>query len=216
MNNLKKAYELGWIQASKWAEREDLIDDIGSPTYVREADAALADQQPQVEDYKTWYDEAMCASNEAGFAGVSAADTIRELARELAELKQPQAEPLESLLSTATGLLIGYEDGQGVRKPYKPGSAIANFVDECVERLKDWPTTASTQQPQTGAVRDAMRYRKLRGWMSGNVKESWQEVENMGALCAWESWDAMDEYLDSLSECNLGLMEKAPRKQGGA
>ncbi len=42
MNNLKKAYELGWIQASKWAEREDLIDDIGSPAYVREADAALA------------------------------------------------------------------------------------------------------------------------------------------------------------------------------
>ena len=64
MNNLKKAYELGWIQASKWAEREDLIADIGSPTYVREADAALADQQPQ------------------------------------AAIKQPQAEPLESLLST--------------------------------------------------------------------------------------------------------------------
>lgn len=154
MNNLKKAYELGWIQASKWAEREDLIDDIGSPTYVREADAALADQQPQVEDYKTWYDEAMCASNEVGFAGVSAADTIRELARELAELKQPQAEPLESLLSIATGLLIGYEDGQGVRKPYKPGSAIANFVDECVERLKDWPPTAFTQQPRAKAVQD--------------------------------------------------------------
>lgn len=175
MNNLKKAYELGWIQASKWAEREDLIADIGSPAYTKDADDALATQQPQ-------------------------------------------AESLESLLSIATGLLIGYEDsdGQGARKPYKPGSAIANFVDECVERLKDWPTTAFTQQPQTGAVRDAMRYHKLRGWMSGNVKESWQEVENMGALCAWESWDAMGEYLDSLSECNLGLMEKAPRKQGGA
>lgn len=115
MNNLKKAYELGWIQASKWAKREDLIADIGSPTYVREADAALATQQTQ-----------------------------------------PQAEPLESLLSTATGLLIGYEDsdGQGARKPYKPGSAIANFVDECVERLKDWPTTAFTQQPQAKAVQD--------------------------------------------------------------
>ena len=108
MTNLKKAYELGWIQASKWAEREDLVADIGSPAYVLEAEAALA------------------------------------------ELKQPQAESLESLLSIATGLLIGYEDsdGQGARKPYKPGSAIANFVDECVERLKDWPTTASTQQPQ--------------------------------------------------------------------
>lgn len=30
-------------------------------------------------DYKTWYDEAMCASNEAGFSGVSAAHTIRDL-----------------------------------------------------------------------------------------------------------------------------------------
>lgn len=106
MNNLKKAYELGWIQASKWAEREDLIADIGSPAYVQEAEAALA-------------------------------------------TKQPQAEPLESLLSTATGLLIGYGDGHGARKPYKPGSAIANFVDECVERLKDWPTTASTQPQAT-------------------------------------------------------------------
>lgn len=107
MNNLKKAYELGWIQASKRAKREDLIADIGSPAYVLEAEAALATQQPQ-------------------------------------------AESLESLLGIATGLLIGYEDrdGQGARiTPYKPGSAIANFVDECVERLKDWPTTDSTQQP---------------------------------------------------------------------
>lgn len=76
---------------------------------------------------------------------------------------------------------------------------------------------ASSTAAQQGAVPsdvmlDAMRYHKLRGWMSGNVKESWQEVENMGALCAWESWDAMDEYLDSLSECNLGLMEKAPQQ----
>ena len=150
MNNLKKAYELGWIQASKWAEREDLIADSGSPAYVREAEAALATQQTQAEDYKTWYDEAMCASNEAGFAGMSAADTIRELARELAALKQPQAEPLESLLSIATGLLSGYEDRDGheARKPYKPGSVIANFVDECVERLKDWPTPVFTQPSQ--------------------------------------------------------------------
>ena len=160
MNNLKKAYELGWIQASKWAEREDLIDDIGSPAYTKDADAALATQQTQVEDYKTWYDEAMCASNEAGFAGVSAADTIRELARELAALKQSQAEPLESLLSIATGLLIGYEDGHEARKPYKPGSVIANFVDECVERLKDWPTPVFTQPSQADLEAENERLRE--------------------------------------------------------
>lgn len=65
--------------------------------------------------------------------------------------QQPQAESLESLLSTAIGLLMGYEDRDGkgeARNPYKPGSAVANFVAECVERLKDWPMTDSTQQPQ--------------------------------------------------------------------
>ena len=50
-------------------------------------------------------------------------------------------------------------------------------------------THPSYRNPQAEAVpsdvmRDAVRYHKLRGWMSGNVKESWQEVKNMGALCA--------------------------------
>lgn len=37
--------------------------------------------------YKAWYDEAMKASNEAGFVGADAASTIRELERELAAAK---------------------------------------------------------------------------------------------------------------------------------
>lgn len=53
---------------------------------------------------------------------------------------------------------------------------------------------------------DAGRYRKLRGWMSSNVLEGWREVENMGALCAWQDRGAMNEYLDSLPECKVGLM----------
>lgn len=59
--------------------------------------------------------------------------------------------------------------------------------------------------------KDAERYRKLQGWMSSNVPEGWEKVEMMGGLCAWMSWDHMDMYLDSLPECNCGLMEKAER-----
>lgn len=57
-------------------------------------------------------------------------------------------ESLESLLSTAIGLLMGHKDRIG----YKPGSVIAKFVDECVERLKDWPYTTAAQPAQAGQV----------------------------------------------------------------
>ena len=55
--------------------------------------------------------------------------------------------------------------------------------------------------------KDAERYRKLQRWMSSNVKEGWQEVESMGALCAYMSWGDMDRYLDELPDCNVGLCE---------
>ena len=42
--------------------------------------------------------------------------------------------------------------------------------------------------------------------MSGNVPETWKEVENMGAIAAWASWDDMDVYLDALPDCTHGLM----------
>lgn len=45
-------------------------------------------------DYKTWYDEAMCASNEAGFAGVSAAQTIRDLDADNARLTRERDQAL--------------------------------------------------------------------------------------------------------------------------
>jgi hypothetical protein len=35
------------------------------------------------DDYKAWYEEAMVASNEAGFVGLTAAETIRELAAQV-------------------------------------------------------------------------------------------------------------------------------------
>lgn len=47
---------------------------------IARLDAVLAAMAQS--DYRAWYEEAMVASNEAGFAGVSAADTIRFLAAE--------------------------------------------------------------------------------------------------------------------------------------
>ncbi|WP_338924322.1 hypothetical protein V0M98_32435 (plasmid) [Pseudomonas silesiensis] len=53
------------------------------------------------------------------------------------------------------------------------------------------------------------RYRKLQLWMASNVKEGWQEVERMGAVCANMSLEDMDQYLDGLPECSVGLCKKA-------
>jgi hypothetical protein len=61
--------------------------------------------------------------------------------------------------------------------------------------------------------KDAMRYRKLRRWMSSNVQEGWEEVERCGAVAAWMSWDDMDEYLDALPECTFGLMSGPAKNQ---
>jgi hypothetical protein len=40
------AYEKGWINAAKWAQRVDLISDIGSAAYERDKTAALAGKAP--------------------------------------------------------------------------------------------------------------------------------------------------------------------------
>ncbi len=52
---------------------------------------------------------------------------------------------------------------------------------------------------------DAARYRKLRQWMSSNVKEGWQEVENLAAIACYVDWEHFDMSLDALPECNVGL-----------
>ncbi|MNC14781.1 hypothetical protein D3C75_625690 [compost metagenome] len=54
---------------------------------------------------------------------------------------------------------------------------------------------------------DAERYRKLRGWMTAGVQEGWNEVEKLGAIGAYLSWDDFDSQLDSLPVCNVGLCE---------
>ena len=56
--------------------------------------------------------------------------------------------------------------------------------------------------------KDAERYRKLRGWMSSNVKEGWGRVTDLSAVFCYVSWQEGDSYLDNLPECNVGLMQK--------
>ena len=57
-----------------------------------ETAALLRNQEVEIErlkDYAQWYGEAMTASNEAGFSGMSAEQTIREQAAEIERLRQP-------------------------------------------------------------------------------------------------------------------------------
>jgi hypothetical protein len=70
----------------------------------------------------------------------------------------------------------------------------------------------AAQQAQEPVEADAKRYRKLQQWMSSNVKEGWNVVEQLGAVAAWEGHDAMDSYLDALDECNVGLSQPAPKQ----
>lgn len=92
-------------------------------------------------------------------------------------------------------------------------------LEEGISKLL--PGVRYMDQPDGGAptlleqlrrmAEDAARYHKLRGYMSSNVQEGWGEVERMGAVAAWMSWQDADAYLDALPECNVGLMERAPK-----
>ena len=58
----------------------------------------IAEQgEPVQDDYKAWYEEAMAASNEAGYVGFSAAETIRELDKIVST--QPAASVQEPLFA---------------------------------------------------------------------------------------------------------------------
>ena len=49
---------------------------------------AMLNEIEFLKDYKQWYDEAITASNEVGFAGMSAADVIRYQESEVNHLKE--------------------------------------------------------------------------------------------------------------------------------
>jgi len=66
---------------------------------------------------------------------------------------------------------------------------------------------ASLKSENESLRADAERYRKLQRYMGSNVKEGWQEVEMLGGVCAWMSFEDMDACLDSLPVCNVGLCQ---------
>lgn len=75
--------------------------------------------------------------------------------------------------------------------------------------IDEWNNTEFlSDQDLTNDHNDAERYRKLRGWMSSNVKEGWCEVEKLAAIACYLSWDDFDANLDQMTDCNVGLMEK--------
>ena len=77
------------------------------------------------------------------------------------------------------------------------------------ETIKTMPVE---NQPASATQRkDAERYRKLRKWMSTNVKKGWSEVETLGAISVYAQED-FDAYLDGLPECNVGLCETSKEK----
>ena len=99
VRSIALAYKLGRLdtcQPDLWNAAQAVIDRWDTPAWkdvpataeyigrLRQALAAApTPQTTQAADYKAWYDEAMVASNEAGFAGMSAAETIRALAEEV-------------------------------------------------------------------------------------------------------------------------------------
>ena len=99
-------------------------------------------------------------------------------------------------------------------------------ITRTVSRRDNWCTTPVFAKPKTSVLaaelatlrekaaeadelrKDAERYRKLRGWMSSNVKEGWGRVTDLSAVFCYVSWQEGDSYLDNLPECNVGLMQK--------
>ena len=74
------------------------------------------------DDYKTAYIEAMVAPNEAGFAGMSAAETIRELDRMVSAQPAPVQEPVAwvPIITWRWNNEQGYWEGRTITPPAAP------------------------------------------------------------------------------------------------
>lgn len=69
-------------------QRYDALQDAQTELLLKEGEYDLLSQERDaLLDYQTWYAEAICASNELGYAGMSAADVIKHQAEEIASLK---------------------------------------------------------------------------------------------------------------------------------
>lgn len=127
-------------------------------------------------------------------------------------------EPMNTAPRDGSPVLLKPRAGSGLKHPFvgrfHTGSedwgfaAPVGFGGITDEWLDGWMALPTDGVIASDDAQDAARYRKLRGWMSSNVPKGWQEVERMGALCAWMDWAAMNDYLDGLPECAVGLMSK--------
>ena len=89
---------------------------------------------------------------------------------------------------------VGWSPLYGESPAYIPAAELATLREKAAEADE--------------LRKDAERYRKLRGWMSSNVKEGWGRVTDLSAVFCYVSWQEGDSYLDNLPECNVGLMQK--------
>lgn len=104
----------------------------------------------------------------------------------------------------------------GVKRYTESCMEGGGVVPDCDGELVGWGDYAALEaerdelRAQVEAMRaDTDRFQKLLLWMSSNVPEGWSEVERLGAICAYVSLEDACAYLDNLSECNVGLCEKA-------
>ncbi|MGM4911462.1 hypothetical protein [Rhizobium sp. 768_B6_N1_8] len=81
---------------------ERRADEFGMSGYLNKADmeADTAATTEAAGDYKSWYDEAILAANEAGYGPCSAADAIRGLAEEVTHYKQLAEEGTAPLIKS--------------------------------------------------------------------------------------------------------------------
>ena len=77
------------------------------------------------------------------------------------------------------------------------------------ELMMDAARLLTGDREAPGDRTDASRYRKLRGWMSSNVQEGWEQVEQLAAIACYVDWEAFDLSLDDLPECIVGLMQRS-------
>ena len=71
------------VEAFRHGEPWTALDVVGNKLFH-----AMLNEIEDLKNYKTWYEEAIIASNEAGFAGMSAADVIRYQESEVNHLKE--------------------------------------------------------------------------------------------------------------------------------
>lgn len=134
-----------------------------------------------------------------------------------------QGAELDSIIDTHLAAAIRQgSGGAGMAKTFEncrfeecdlPGQCIAegkcHHADPTFEyRTRIATLEASLEASLAAAERDAGRLRKLKRWMSSNVKEGWSEVKCLGAIAVYAHKD-FNAYLDDLPECNFGLCETA-------